>query len=328
MKEIKLLTPFKRKNAYQFFQNWLCESWIKAGGEIKNNIKISLYLRLLLFKLKLSYSPNILRSNKTAILAMCGGYPDIYFWPFAFRYEIVPIIWDCWPANVNGVVNSFKRNKVKLAFFTSSETARIVQEKIPNTKCIWLPEGIKIDNYSKGKLLINRNIDVLELGRLHKKFHDNLIKNENSCRINHIFKNESEGLLFNTFEELVKGLSNSKITICFPRCDTHPEIAGNIETLTQRYWECMLSGTLILGRAPSELIELIGYNPVIDVEWDSPINQIEKLLGDIHEYQILVDKNIEVAMKLGSWDNRISLLQSDLNKNGYKFSINNKDLVK
>ena len=30
--------------------------------------------------------------------------------------------------------------------------------------------------------------------------------------------------------------------VCFPQCDTNPMKAGNLETLTQRYWEAMLSG--------------------------------------------------------------------------------------
>ena len=45
-----------------------------------------------------------------------------------------------------------------------------------------------------------------------------------------------------------------------------PELAGDIETLTQRYWECMLSRIVMLGHAPQELIDLIGYNPVIEID--------------------------------------------------------------
>ena len=106
--------------------------------------------------------------------------------------------------------------------------------------------------------------------------------------------------------------------ICFPQCDTNPQKAGNLETLTQRYWEAMLSGCLIVGRAPQELIDLIGYNPVIDVEWDNPEIQVEGILNNIENYQNLVDKNIESAQKYATWDSRIPLIKEYLAKVGYQ----------
>ena len=59
-------------------------------------------------------------------------------------------------------------------------------------------------------------------------------------------------------------MSKIKIVVSFPQNITNPKKAGDIETLTQRYWESMLSRNIIVGQAPEELIELIGYNPVIN----------------------------------------------------------------
>lgn len=106
--------------------------------------------------------------------------------------------------------------------------------------------------------------------------------------------------------------------ICFTQCDTNPNKAGNLETLTQRYWEAMLSGCLIIGRAPQELIDLIGYNPVIDVDWDTPEEQLSLILKNIDTYQELVDKNVIVAKKYGSWDCRMPLLKKYLIQVGYQ----------
>ena len=47
-------------------------------------------------------------------------------------------------------------------------------------------------------------------------------------------------LAYPTAESLLRHLSEVKIIVCFPQCDTHPQNAGNLETLTQRYWEAML----------------------------------------------------------------------------------------
>ena len=76
----------------------------------------------------------------------------------------------------------------------------------------------------------------------------------------------------------------------------------------------MLSGNLIVGRAPKELIELVGYNPVIDVDWNAPGEQLKNILTNIKDYQTLVDKNFKVALKYASWDNRINDIKKILLK--------------
>lgn len=94
------------------------------------------------------------------------------------------------------------------------------------------------------------------------------------------------------------------MVISFPQIDTHPQKVGDIETLTQRYWETMLSRNLIVGRAPNELIQLIGYNPVVDVDWINPKKQLSDILSNIESYQALVERNYQTAKVMASWDNR------------------------
>ena len=94
---------------------------------------------------------------------------------------------------------------------------------------------------------------------------------------------------------------------------TQPEVAGDIETLTQRYWECMFSRMVMVGHAPQELIDFIGYNPVIELsDKISAEEQIADVIEHIEDYQVLVDKNRETAEKLGSWDVRIKWLMEEL----------------
>jgi arginyl-tRNA synthetase len=97
-------------------------------------------------------------------------------------------------------------------------------------------------------------------------------------------------------------------------------MAGNVETLTQRYWECMLTKTIILGHAPQELIEFAGYNPVIEIEWNDVGQQIDQILLNIESYQELVDKNFEFARKFASWDIRATKMIELLVSDGYKFN--------
>ena len=97
-----------------------------------------------------------------------------------------------------------------------------------------------------------------------------------------------------------------------------PEMAGDVETLTQRYWECMLSGTLIVGHAPKELVDLLGYNPVIELETDEDIgSRLSQILDNISSYQELADKNLAVARENASWDTRMTRLLPQLRQLGY-----------
>jgi hypothetical protein len=122
--------------------------------------------------------------------------------------------------------------------------------------------------------------------------------------------------LFTNIRDLAAGLGNSKITVCFPRCDTHPEMAGSVETLTQRYWECMLTRTVIIGRAPKELVQFLGFNPVIDVDWSDPAGQLQKMITHIADYQNRVDEYRLAALEKGDWRTRMSLIREEFSSEG------------
>ena len=79
----------------------------------------------------------------------------------------------------------------------------------------------------------------------------------------------------------------------------------------------MLSRCIIVGRAPGELIELIGYDPVINVDWKNPEKQMEMILNNLEEYQALVDRNYAVALEKAPWSSRIADLIKILNDEGY-----------
>ena len=167
-----------------------------------------------------------------------------------------------------------------------------------------------------GWLLKERNIDLLEFGRSNDKVFKaeqlESIFDNNNCSLNHVCTKQNGKFIY-TNEQLYEAMGNAKVTIAFPRSITQPEIAGDIETLTQRYWECMFSRMVMVGHAPQELIDFIGYNPVIEL---SDKISAEELIADviehIEDYQVLVDKNRETAEKQGSWDMRMKWLMSEL----------------
>lgn len=167
-----------------------------------------------------------------------------------------------------------------------------------------------------GWLLKDRNIDLLEFGRSNDKVFkvdqlESVFDNKN-CSLNHVCTKQNAKFIY-TNEQLYEAMGNAKVTIALPRSITQPEIAGDIETLTQRYWECMFSRMVMVGHAPQELLDFIGYNPVIELREDiSAEALIRDVLEHIDDYQELVDKNRETAERLGSWDVRIKWLMEEL----------------
>lgn len=292
---------------YQFFREWLTEAWEADGGIVNDDINIPWKLKMVLGKIGVAVAgPDIFR-KKRKLLICVGGRIDYYAWPWCYLYEIVPIIWDCWPRYWQPLIKNIRRLRIKTIFCTSSQTAAFVSENCKDVDAIWLPEGIKSSLYSFGPKLNERRVDILELGRQLPTVHNLIVNYQFYRSIIHKYQIGSE-LLFPEFNDLVKGLQDAKITICYPRCDTHPEHAGKIETLTQRYWECMLTGTLMAGRAPKELVEFCGYNPVVDLGED-PVGRLEYILKHIEEYQGLVDRNRLFAEANADWSVRVPLIR-------------------
>lgn len=179
---------------------------------------------------------------------------------------------------------------------------------------IWCPEAVDDSVYQKGKLLKDRTIDLLEFGRSNDKVVSSAklagVK-INGASLQHVCTKQNGKFIF-TNEQLYEAMGDAKVTIALPRSITQPEIAGDIETLTQRYWECMFSRIVMVGHAPQELIDFIGYNPVIELtDKISPEELIANVIEHIEDYQALVDKNRETAEKLGSWDVRMKWLMEN-----------------
>ena len=220
------------------------------------------------------------------------------------------MLWDCWPKYHNRLFASLVRNKIRTVILTSSQLACIIRQKFPLMNVIYLPEGIDGTKYKNNCKLIDRHIDLLEFGRPSGKIHDLIVAHKSEILKSHRYS--MSGWIFPDHESFINGLADTKIAITFPRCDTDPVKAGNIETLTQRYWECMLSGCILLGRAPQELIDLIGYNPVVTVDPVFPHLQIDDILNHLNDYQEMVERNYLTALEYASWDIRVSYLKKEL----------------
>lgn len=309
MKIVKAIPPCLYIGASNF-KYYPCEAWEKIGGKVSRNFYPPQFLHSLIYRITL---PSVFKSKKEARLRFVSGYSIQFdtFLDYAF-YEVIPLVWDCWPKQVESVAAFFRKHQVKTAIFTSSQTADVFRDLFPKMNVLTITEGIKIDLYSPGNVLSDRKIDILEIGRKDGNF----FKGPLHEGINHV-KTGNFARTFQSDEEFRAALADTKVTVTVPRCDVDKKTAGNIETLTQRYWECMLSRIVMVGRAPKELIDLIGYNPVIDWDGNDASPLVSQLLQDISSYQSLVDKNYETAKRMASWDIRMKVIMEYLEKLGY-----------
>lgn len=309
-KLIKAVAPYKYKEGINF-KNQAYDAWIEIGGQTSK----SHYPPRILHHFAYNYElPSFTKKNNEVRLRFVEPVSLSFdTFPDYARYEIIPFIWDCWPCYFDKVCDWFKKHDVRTAIFTSSQTAERMQKRFPEMNIKYCPEGIDTSRYSAGKPLPERKIDLLEFGRSNKA----ILKGTFPDSLNHICTKIHGSYLY-TNEQLYDLLGKAKITIALPRSMTEPEKAGDIETLTQRYWENMLSRVVIVGHAPQELIDLIGYDPVIEIDLEHPMEQILNIVAHIGDYQEMVDKNRTVAIEKGDWHLRIKNLMNYLQNIGYK----------
>lgn len=311
---VKGVAPYQRKDGINF-KNQAYDAWVEIGGQTAK----SHYPPRILHHFAYNYElPSFTKINNEARLRFVEPVSLSFdTFPDYARYEIIPFIWDCWPCYFDKVCDWFKKHDVRTAIFTSSQTAERMQKQFPKMNIMYCPEGIDTSRYSAGKPLTGRSIDLLEFGR-SSNLGLNEKDNHNSRTGFRYVSTKKDGKYLYSNEQLIEVMGDAKVTIALPRSITEPEKSGDIETLTQRYWENMLSRIVMLGHAPQELVDLIGYNPVIEIDWEYPKEQILEIVAHIETYQELVDKNRKMALQKGDWVTRMDLLKNFLVMNEYK----------
>ncbi len=314
-KLLKAVTPYHHPG-FLNFKVAPYEAWRRNGGRVAKECYPPRFLHGPIFCWEL---PTIWKNSKEARLRFVepvslsfDSFPDYA------RYEVVPMFWDCWPCYFEKTYEWLRRHQVKTAIFSSHQTAEKMQERFSGKhdgwqkiNVIWCAEAVDESVYLRGKLLKDRAVDLLEFGRSN----DVVVSSAklacvkiNGVPLQHVCTKQNGKFIF-TNEQLYEAMGDAKVTIALPRSMTQPEIAGDIETLTQRYWECMFSRMVMVGHAPQELVDFIGYNPVIELRDDiSAEDLIRDVLEHIEDYQGLVNKNLETAQRLGSWNVRMKWL--------------------
>lgn len=258
----------------------------------------------------------VLRRHKVRGAVLSLGMPyHIYLYSKTFPYFAydcdLRVLWtyDVWEPDYSKIERLVRQSGTNLLLLSSYQSTEHFRKlRIPGCEVHWVPESINTDDYHF-KPWHERKIQLLSFGRSYMTYHNKI---EEGCRQSGIEyacqeRNEhhdvavhglKQNLQFPTWESFTEGLANAQICLCFPRALTHPQLAGNVSTLTIRYLQAMASKCLLLGTAPLDTRYLFDYNPVVEVNWNDPLGQVKSILSDPLPYQELIEKNYAAVCNL------------------------------
>lgn len=224
------------------------------------------------------------------------------------------LAFDVWPNDFQFVEQIVRGYGVTHLFLTSRDAADALRPNLPAVNVTWFPEALVSENFEP-KPLRERKIDVLQMGRKYDRIHAPLAEQTD---LSYIYEKVPGQIIYETKSDLYRAMTDSKISICFTRSITHPEIAGNLATVTQRYLESMAAGCVVLGSVPGELSDLFPYRPVIEADEDNIVAQVLDLLANIADYEDLVHRNRAHVLANHMLINRMPLFQDFVDQSKQK----------
>ena len=310
MKKVKAVAPFYNEKD---FKTQAYKAWVRQKGEQAKAHYPWRAFHGVAYRWDLP-SLGILKSKKEARLRFVEPVSMSFdTFPDYARYEIIPLIWDCWPKYIEKTVAWLKKHNVKSVIFTSSQIAEMMKERLPDVNVFKITEGIEVSRFGAGELLKERVVNLFEMGYMQRRYF-----NRKYPDVYKRLNQSPQGWTQEGFDGLKRFLENTRVIVIYPRSVTEPNIAQGIETLTQRYWECMLSRIVMVGHAPQELVDLVGYNPVIELNSEDEVGHVQDIIEHIGDYQAMVDHNREVALRMAPWEIRMKQVMEWLKGLGYE----------
>lgn len=248
--------------------------------------------------------------NKNYVIL--GHQKEKFFPYFQYRAKSKTLwMYDAWEPLFDEIEKTIHSYRITLLLTASKQSAEYFSGlKIKNFKAQWVPEAVDVSKYHFIEYK-NRTIDVLQLGRKWNDYHDKIKSIES--KLVYRYEKQAGTIIFKTREDFLNGLANSKISICVPSKVTHPEITGNISTVTNRFFQSMASKCLILGKLPDDMLHLFDYNPIIEINDTNPEAQIYSILENYETYLPLIEKNYEIVKNHHNWNVRINTIENAIN---------------
>lgn len=262
-----------------------------------------------LFKLRLKFG------NQAAVnfVSMISGDFRLLI-PYAFTTKLNFIyMYDVWPRFHRWIFPLLDFFNVRYVFFSSKQVLENFNQNYSDVKCkaIWLPEALSVKDY-QFKAVKERAIDVLEFGRMYYEYHDQIVAPLAALGKHHIYRKPDMTLLFPDKATFTNALASTKVVICVPSSITNPERSEYISSMTLRYLQAMASKCLIVGLLPSDMEELFGYNPIVEINMADAGNQLLEVLAHYEDYQALIEKNYEHVIRHHQWENRWQIIKDKI----------------
>lgn len=278
----------------------------KQKNEIESRIIKKILQKILeyypdLFTISKLFSKNKYENIFTILMAA----HDIYkIFPFSLNSKRTNLyLYDLWEKDYKYFENILNNYPINNVFLSSKQTTEVFNNKYKNSTMFhWLPEAIA-DNTYRYLDYKNKNIDILSFGRKYESYHQKIVDYTLNQKINYIYQKDK--IVFSSKDEFIDGLSRSKISLCFPANITHNTQTGNISKITMRYFQSMASKCLILGKAPDDMKYLFDYNPVIDIEEENSVEQLNEILNNFQKYIPLIEKNYNEVTTKHLYKNRV-----------------------
>lgn len=308
MKQFTLVkTNFHNHVSMDLYNEFESKLLNKSNWKIKNGVGGFVAFLIRQF---LKVFPPILFPFKKEDKYVVFGYQKEKFFPY-FHYKAkLKTLWmyDAWEPLFSDIEKTVKQYKINLLLTASKQSAEYFNSlNIPNFHSEWVPEAVDSSLY-KFIPYRERTIDVLQLGRKWNEYHEKIKPIEK--KLVYKYEKKTGEIIFKSREEFIFGLANSKISICVPSNITHPHVTGNISTITNRYLQSMASRCLILGKIPEDMKSLFDYNPIVEIDEENPIDQIEMLLSNFEDYIPLIEKNYNTVKNLHNWENRVEKIEN------------------
>lgn len=212
-------------------------------------------------------------------------------------------LFDAWPSRHAAIRDLVESWGIQYAFVSSSQAAMRLTEISDSCTFMWVPEGVDPLRYQRRSPL-ERDIDVIQLGRRYDEHHAIIAPELAAAGKQYVYEQAKGEIVFADRQDFIAGLARARVSICVPSSVTHPERAGDVETMTTRYLQSMASKCLVLGHAPREMIELFGYNPVVEIEMARAAEQVLEVLSDYEAYLPLIERNYEAVVASHTWARR------------------------
>ncbi len=216
-------------------------------------------------------------------------------------------LFDAWPSTYSRIIQVARCWGVDHLFVSASQAADALGALLPECRVSWVPEGVNPEQY-RSLPAADRDIDVVQFGRKHDLYHEAVQAGFAKAGRSYVYEETKGTMVYPTRRAFVDGLSRAKISVCFPSSVTHPARSADTETMTQRYLQSMAARCLVVGQAPSEMIRLFGYDPLIEADLTDPAGQLIDILDSYDDYLPLVDRNQRVVNKNHTWAHRWELI--------------------